>query len=158
MQHVPRSEQILGERKYEAIEAILSDISATSCIVIMHGLSGVLKGKEVDALINDGILPYIYAAGFLSFAGREITFASLSNMVRSLGIVPDDRIITLFLGSGVRSHLIYLYSFYFLLANGIEPTKERIAEIVTSLGMAVDPIALDDVLGFLRRNNEFTHI
>ncbi len=155
---MPRSEQVLGASKYEAIEAILSDICAVSDKIIMRNLSKVLKDKEVDELIRDGIMPYIYAAGFLSFSGRDINQDNLARMIRSIGLIPDGRIIILFLNSGVRSHLIYLYSFYFLLANGVEPSREKIAAVVGSLGMDVDPIALDDVLGFLRRNDEFTHV
>ena len=153
-----KSERIVGERKYEAIEAILRDICAASDRIIMHSLSGVLKDKEVDELIRHGIMPYIYAAGFLSFAGREINHASLASSIRAVGIVPDDRIIALLLGSGVRSHLVYLYSFYFLLANGTAPTEANIAAVVRSIGMAVDRVALDSVLDFLRKNNRFAKI
>ena len=158
LQHMAKCERIVGERKYEAIEAILRDICAASDRIIMHSLSGVLKDAEVDELIRHGIMPYIYAAGFLSFAGREINHASLAGSIRAIGLTPDDRIIALFLGSGVRSHLVYLYSFYFLLANGVVPTREGIAAVVCSLSMAVDPVALDEVLDFLRRNNRFTKI
>ena len=158
MQRASGSERILGERRYEAIEAVLGDICAASGKVIMHSLSSVLKDRDVDELIKRGMMPYIYAAGFLSFAGREINWANLSAMVSSLGILPDGRIISLFIGSGVRSHLIYLYSFYFLLANGIEPSKERISSVVNSLGIAVDPVALGEVIEFLKRNERFTRI
>ena len=158
VRYLPRSEQVLGERKYEAIEAILSDISATSYKLIMHSLSTVVKNREVDELIKHGIMPYIYAAGFLSFAGEEINWENLARVVKTLGLVPNERIIMLFLRSGVRSHLIYLYSFYFLLANGEKPTRERIRYVVEAMGQKVDHSALEDVLDFLRRNNRFTRI
>ncbi|MCL4379695.1 MAG: hypothetical protein M1160_03725 [Candidatus Marsarchaeota archaeon] len=158
MRRIPRSEQVLGVSKYEAIEAILRGVCAVSDKIIMRSLSKVLKDREVDELIRHGMLPYVYAAGFLSFAGRSISRNNMASIVQSIGIIPDARIITLFLNSGVRSHLIYLYSFYFLLANGVEPSRDKIAAAVRSLGIDVDAIALDDVLSFLRRNSEFTHI
>lgn len=155
---MPRSEQLIGRRRYGAIEAILGDICVDSDKIIMHGLSNVLKDREVDDLIRNGIMPYIYAAGFLSFAGREINWENMSKAVSAVGVVPDEQRVNLFLRSGVRSHLIYLYSFYFLLANGENPTEERIAHVVGSMGIAVDHAALEEVLDFLRRDRKFTRI
>jgi ribosomal protein L12E/L44/L45/RPP1/RPP2 len=158
MHYVPRSEQLLGERKYEAIEAILKDISLTSSEMIMHSLSGVLRDRDVVDLLKHGMLPYIYAAGFLSFAGREINEENLAKAISSLGMKPNNRIVTLFLESRVRSHLVYIYSFYFLLANGERATKERIMHVVESLDMKVDHAAMDQVIEFLKRDSRFTRI
>ena len=158
MHYVPRSEQLLGEHRYEALEAILKDISLTSSKMIMHSLSGVLRDRAVVDLLKHGVMSYIYAAGFLSFAGREINEESLSNAVHSLGMVPNKKVIRLFLESRVKSHLVYIYSFYFLLANGERATKQRIAHVAESLGMKADHAAIDQVIEFLKRDSMFTRI
>lgn len=158
MHYAPRSEQLLGEHRYEAIEDILNDISAISSKMLMHSLSGVLRDHDVVDLLKQGIMPYIYAAGFLSFAGREINEENLTNTISSLGMTPSKRIIGLFLESRVRSHLVYVYSFYFLLANGERATKERMVRVAESLGIKADHVAIDQVIDFLKKGSRFTRI
>ena len=134
---------------YEGLGAIVEQVEASSKKIIMLKLMELLNDKNVVANMRNGMMSYIYAAGLLSFSGREISRKSMASVIRSIGIRPDGRMIDLILGAGIRSHLVYVYAFYFLLANGIEPTVKGMMGVASSLGVGGDESTAREIFDFV---------
>ncbi len=145
----PQSAELIGRVTYKGLIAILEAISATSTQIIVQGLSDTLDSKDVKGALNSGILPYLYAAGLLSYAGRDIDKKSVSKVVASLGLKPQNDLIDIVLRTGVKGHLIYVYAFYFLIATGRQTTKENIKKVVEALGVKPDSEDIDYVLKYV---------
>ncbi len=121
-----------------AIKAITKAISVSSSDYMIATLDRLAGDKEIKAHVKDGIMDYLYVAGFLSFAGKEITRPRMEKVLRAVGITPDDKLITLLLRKGIKSHLMYVYSYYFLVAIGAMPTPEKMMAVVGALGRTPD--------------------
>ncbi len=141
---------VMGNSAYKGLMAILEAIGASSNQIIVQGLADMLDSEQIKRYLDRGIMPYVYAAGFLSFSGREINKKNVSKCVAALGETPDEGLIDILLKTKVRSHLVYIYAFYFLLANGKPTTKESMTRVIESLDMKVDGVALVEVLNFLK--------
>ena len=127
-----------GDARYSALKAIVDALAKTSDKYISAALKLLMEDPKIKPLVGEGIMPYIYAAGLLSFSGREITDDSVSRLLKAIGVKPDRRCLDAIMESGVRSHLVYVYSFYFLLASNVDPNEERIMDIVSALGLKPD--------------------
>ena len=134
---------------YEGIGAIVEQMGASSKKLIMLKLMELLSSKDVASTIKSGVMPYIYAAGLLSFAGREINRRNLTGVVKSIGLVPDMKFVGIVSKMEPSSHLIYVYAFYFLLANGIQPTARGIVKVVESLGTRGDEALAREIFDFV---------
>jgi ribosomal protein L12E/L44/L45/RPP1/RPP2 len=143
------SDSTYVQARYATLEAIINSVTSSSAKLIMLELRKVLSDKEVQESLTEGIMPYIYAAGFLSFAGREITKDSLTKTIESVGIKPNIKHIETLGKVGLKSHLIYLYAFYFILANGHMATEKDMEKVVESVGADTDHKNAQDILKFL---------
>ena len=137
------------EAKYSTLNAIINAVTTSSANIIMAELRKLLEDKDIQASLSEGIMPYIYAAGFLSFAGREINASSLSKTVASLGIEPDINYISMLEKLDIKSHLIYLYAFYFVLANGRMASKDDLVRVVEAAGAEPDLKRAEEIIKFL---------
>ncbi len=137
------------EAKYSTLNAIINAVTASSASIIMAELKKILDDKEIQSNLNEGIMPYIYAAGFLSFAGREINASSLSKTVASLGIEPNTDYISMLEKLSLKSHLIYLYAFYFVLANGRMASKDDLVRVVEAVGAEPDLKRAEEIIKFV---------
>ena len=106
-----------GDARYSALKAIIDEITNCSDSYMSMALGVLMQRPEIRKHIDGGVMPYLYAAGLLSFAGREITDESLSKLLKVIGVKPDRKLLDIIMESGVKSHLVYIYSFYFLLSS-----------------------------------------
>ena len=145
-------EQIASEAGYQAEVAIIRAIGSTVEGIMTYGLRRALQDKGLRGALRSGIMSYLFAAGFLSFAGREINRESITAVTKALGLTPNEELIEKVMGVGLRSHLIYVYIYYFLIAIGREPTEDALGAVVKSLGMEPDKIAILETFGFIKGN------
>ena len=62
-------EKIYKEVKDEALKAILETIATTSSKMIREELERALSNEQVVSNVKNNLMPYLYAACLLSFAG-----------------------------------------------------------------------------------------
>ena len=97
-----------------------------------------MESPEIKSNIGKGIVNYVLAAGLLSFAGREIDKKNLTAVVASMGITPDSKMADSLLLTGAKSHLVYLYAYYFLLAGKVPVSEEKMIDVIAALGLKPD--------------------
>jgi ribosomal protein L12E/L44/L45/RPP1/RPP2 len=131
---------------YQTLKAILNAITATCTDILLDQLGNALKKDVATDRDHNKIMPYFYAAGFLSFAGREIDRKNLIDCITSAGMHVDNNLLSIILDSGIKSHLIYVYASYFLLVNGIRPTSDKLLNVIKSLGMQPDEARAEFVI------------
>lgn len=140
--------------KRESLIAIIKAITDTSSKLVTAELEQLLEKPEI---INapKNIMTYMYAAGFLSFSGRELNKENLCNVVKSLGIEPDEDLIEILLSPklDIKGHLIYVYGFYFLLVNGVIPTEDNIIKVVSSVNEKGNKQIASEVREFIAVSN-----
>lgn len=137
-------EMIYKNVKFEALKVIVETTAATSSRLIISEFQQTIQNREIVSNIS-GLMPYLYAAGFLSFAAREINEQNMSDILTSIGIKPNPELIKVVLDIGIKSHLVYVYAFYFLLANGIDTSDDNILNVVKSLGLPPDKSRVAEV-------------
>ncbi len=130
------------------LKAIINTLATSSAEFIVAELQRLL-GEETVMKHLSAIMPYLYAAGFLSYAGREINAESVTKVLKGAGIEADPEIVDLLFKANVKSHLIYIYSYYFLVALGKLGTASEIADVVRSLGLEAEESRIGDVIAFL---------
>ncbi len=135
---------------YLALKALLVSLSDTTQRLMLYGFDSTLKNKEVTGHIKDGIMQYIHVEAFLSFAGREITKENVENVIRSLGMEPDEKLIDLLVRSSPKSHLIYVYAYYLLVAEGSDVTAQNICKVVDAVGIVPDLERVKDIFAFVK--------
>ena len=123
---------------YELLQSIVSAVSSSSYKYILSTFKRLVESPEIKPNIGKGIINYVLAAGLLSFAGREIDKKSLTNVVESLGVAPDSKMADSLLTTGIKSHLVYLYAYYFLLAGRIPVSEQKMMDVVMALGLKPD--------------------
>lgn len=137
------------EVKYTALKAILKAVSSSSLQIVLDQFERAMENSEIRANFQNGIVPYLYVAAFLSFAGREIDSENMTSLLNAVGIAPDQKLIDIMIGSGVESHLIYVYAFYLLLATGRETSETNVMNIVRTLGLEPDAVRVSYVLNLV---------
>ena len=65
-------------------------------------------------------------------------------------MVSDPEVMRLLFKANVRSHLVYIYAYYFLLSLGKIGSEAEIVALVSSLGIEADGSRIKDVLAFLK--------
>ncbi len=136
---------------YSSLSAIIDEILSASKKIMITELDKLLKQKNLGKAMEKGIMSYIYAAGFLSFAGREINKENLTKAMRAIGAQSDPRMIDALLKTGIKSHVIYVYAFYFLVANGKEASEENVRKVVEEFGISEDSKTLEETLAYINR-------
>lgn len=126
------------ETSYAALQAIISAVSSSSSEYILSSFRKLLADQNIAANVGTGILDYMLAAGLLSFAGREIDRKSLSRVVKAVGITPDPKMVDILITTGIKSHLIYLYAYYFLVAGRTPVSEQKMMDVVDALGLKPD--------------------
>ncbi len=126
------------EAVFNTSRVIVDRVSQISARILIDELQELIDYKDVRDNIPNGIMLYVYTAAFLSFSARAINAENISNVVRSIGVKPDQKLIDMLVNNNIRGHLIYVYATYLLLAAGIMPEKETIRKVVESIGEKVD--------------------
>jgi ribosomal protein L12E/L44/L45/RPP1/RPP2 len=135
----------------ETMKAVVSAVFSTSQQLLMSSLDKTMQNKEFLAHLDDGIVRYLYAAAFLSFAGKEINKQNLTDVIASLDQKPNDKYIDILLSTKLRSHLMYVYIYYFLLVNGMTVSEKKLLDTAKLLGIKADRATADEVLKFVQQ-------
>ncbi|MDE1828047.1 MAG: hypothetical protein KGH65_02735 [Candidatus Micrarchaeota archaeon] len=135
---------------YVAFSATVGMVNKITTALLLSELKRALTNPGMADHL-DKISPYLYTAGFLSLAGREITRENLSALVKILGVAPDESIISLILGANVKSHLVYVYAYYFLLSMGKEVNIEQLEAVLAVLGIPADKERAAESIAFLNK-------
>jgi len=135
---------------YVAFSATVGMVNKITTALLLGELKRTLSDPRMAEHL-DKISPYLYTAGFLSLAGREITSESLSKLVKMLGIAPDESIIASILNANVRSHLVYVYAYYFLLSMGKEVDIDKLVAVLGAIGVNPDREIAAESIAFLNR-------
>lgn len=134
---------------FAVLKAVMEAIADTQNRFISAEFMRIVKSPELMGHVDE-VMPYLYAAAYLSFAGREIDEENTGNVLKTVGFTPNKKILQLLEGVNMRSHLIYVYTYYFLLAMGREGTAEEILKLVKALGIEAGEEDLNDTLLFLK--------
>jgi ribosomal protein L12E/L44/L45/RPP1/RPP2 len=124
--------------KYAALRVVVDSLASASAEYISSALKRLLESDEIRAHVKEGIMPYLYAAGLLSFAAKEINEENLTTLIRIIGVEPNEYLIGVLLRTGIRSHLVYIYAFYYLSIGSRAVTAEKMEEVVEALGIQPD--------------------
>lgn len=124
---------------------IVSNISKRSGELIMADLRMILQDSRVAGYL-DKIFPYLYAAGFLAYTGREMSVKSLEGVLGSAGFEADRRIAQAVVDSGVKNNIVYLHALYFLIVMGAEVSMENIRKVLSSIGIEADHDLSDGIM------------
>ena len=117
----------------------------------MTAMGRALENEDFIMHLNDGIVRYLYAAAFLSFAGKEITKENLTNAIISLDVKPNYEFIDIILDTKLKSHLAYVYIYYYLLVNGTAVSEKKLIDTAKSLGIKADRATAAEVLKFVQK-------
>ncbi|MDE1854787.1 MAG: hypothetical protein KGH57_00490 [Candidatus Micrarchaeota archaeon] len=137
------------DASFLAFKAILRSLSDSTQEFLAAEIMRIFQDENVKLHLKEA-MPYIYAAGFLSFSGREINEDNMAKTLRSVGMVSDPEVMRLLFKANVRSHLVYIYAYYFLLSLGKIGSEAEIVALVSSLGIEADESRINDVLAFLK--------
>ncbi len=129
----------------ETLAAIVLGITNNVNRLLLLALDQLMVDNRFRGDI-DGMMPYLYAAGFLALSGQDLTSKRLKDALEAVGEEVDDRKLSLFLSIGIRADLVYLYSAYYLIVMGRQVTKENLKKIVLALGHRVDDESVNRML------------
>ncbi len=132
--------------QYSAAESVVKAVADTCAQLLIAELQKALSNEDVRSHVKDGVMSVLFAAAFLSFAGREITKESLTNVLKVIHLEPNPKMVDLVLGAGIKNHLIYAYAYYFILVNGLDATESEIADVVGVLGLSANLQTIREVV------------
>ncbi len=147
---MPKNELDAEEVLSETIDAIVTALTSTTKVVMIAGFKKFMETDHIREVFAQGLMPYVYAAGFLSFAGREITEDNLTKAINSIGMTPNPAHIEALLKTGITSHLMYIYAYYYLLAVGQEPTITRIINVTKEFGIPPNADRAGEALVYIK--------
>jgi ribosomal protein L12E/L44/L45/RPP1/RPP2 len=129
-----------------ALDVIISAAFNLCLIVMKAGIERVVENKEVSSHLHDGIRPYLHVVGFLDLMGREINEENITKVVVGLGMKPSKEMMGILISAGVPSDLMYINTFYLLLANGKDINEQSIAGVIKALGIEPDHARIKEIL------------
>ncbi|MDE1868839.1 MAG: hypothetical protein KGH60_02635 [Candidatus Micrarchaeota archaeon] len=132
------SDQLKEDVGYSTLRAVVKAATDASVALAMKGFETVFKSDEVRANIDKGIMTYFYAAGILSFCGREINRENITRILEAIDIEPNNVLTDVLLKTGLKSHIVYAYAYYYLLINGKSTTDANIMRVIDALGLEPD--------------------
>lgn len=147
-------QQLHRDIRFTTLQATLKAVTDTSYEIVMNSFSKILDDSDVIANVKNGFMPYIFAAGFLSFAGREISSQNMSGVLGAINIEFNEQFMQIMNRISVKSHLIYVYAYYFLLSNGMVADVQGISKVVSSIGIYPDAKGIEDVISYITLNQK----
>ena len=137
------------ETELAVLKALMSAIAAAERDFISAEFRRIVKTPGILERADE-MMPYLYAAAYVSYAGREITEENIGAVLRAAGFKPDVSLMRLLDNANVKSHLIYIYSYYFLVALGRMGSAEEMTKLAKALDMDADEGRANDVLLFMK--------
>jgi ribosomal protein L12E/L44/L45/RPP1/RPP2 len=131
---------------FTTLASIVMESSESCTKIVLRKLLCLLGNSNIKAHL-DKMFPYLYTAGFLAFAGREINGENISNVLRAIGMTPEEDIEKLLLSTcNIRNDLVYVYACYFLLVMGREMTEENMSKVLRAIEEPRNVAAAKDVM------------
>ncbi|MDE1845992.1 MAG: hypothetical protein KGH53_01785 [Candidatus Micrarchaeota archaeon] len=131
------------------LSATVEMVSRITTALLLSELKRSLGDENIKAHIHDGISSYLYVAGFLSLTGREISRENMINCLQLLKIKPKDELLDAIFKANIKSHLVYVYAYYFLLSVGREITVEDLVQVLKTIGVPEDKVSAAEAIAFL---------
>ncbi len=129
------------------LEKLIGEVTSTSKVVLMRGLTEIVDDPGVQARLSDNrLVPYIYVVGFLSFCARDVTRESISSTLNAMGVNPDPSLLDIIMGAKPKSHLVYLYCAYTLVAMGKGADQAKVMAFAKAFGITPDQEAAREAL------------
>lgn len=129
----------LGQKSMkETLELVVKEGSHAKVLLVLRELQRTLEAKEVHSGINKGILDYIYAVGALAFACKDINVEDVSALLLALRIEPEHQMLEAIRAMHYKNYNIHMNVLYFLTAVGVEPTIEKVVEILRAMEFSPD--------------------
>ncbi len=129
------------------LEKLIGEVTSTSKEVLTRGLGEIVQNGAVQARLSDNrLVPYIYVIGFLSFCARDVNRENVSTTLRAMGIEPDPELLEIVMSAKPKSHLVYLYCAYTLVAMGKGADQAKVMAFAKALGVTPDPDAAREAL------------
>lgn len=136
---------------HTALNAIFASASSSTLVAMESGICKILESKRVSSRLHKGIRPYLHTAGFVDLIGKEINEENLRDIVGALGVKPSKEMIEAVLSTGVKSHVLYINTFYLLLANGKEIDDASMSAVIKALGMKPDHNRIKEVIAICKK-------
>ncbi len=128
---------------------IVSNISKRSSELVLADLNEILSDSAVSAY-TDRIFPYLYAAGFLAYTGRDVTADSIEKVLTSAGFKPERRISEALAATGVKNNIVYFHAFYFMIVMGMEVNADNMRRVLDSIGIKADAALSDSIIALYK--------
>jgi hypothetical protein len=128
-------EEIGSEEKLEDIIKLLAMLMAR---ISIKEVERAFSDKNIEAVPEKQILPYLAAVQTLSFTGKGIDTEGIVKLLKSVAIVPESEYLNYIIGVKFKNSLVYASAIYFLVALGIEPTIEQLLNVIKALDMHPD--------------------
>lgn len=142
--------EAMTEMLFESVYAVVDSLVDTEKAFMQTTFKKLADSKEVRNKLIE-IIPCIYAGALLSLSGREINNETLTAVVSSVGITINTEGASMVSKAWGKSHLLYIYAYYFIVAFGRKNvTKEDMLEVVRSLGTDTDEETAKEALAFIK--------
>ncbi len=146
-------DEVVLETELAVLKALMSAIASSERDFISAEFRRIVQTPGILERADE-MMPYLYAAAYVSYAGREITEENVGTVLRAAGFIPDRSLMRLLENANVKSHLIYIYSYYFLVALGKIGSAEEMTTLAKALDVDADEGRANDVLLFLRSTKQ----
>lgn len=117
---------------------VVKEGSYAKAILLLRELDRTLSTPAVIKNLNRGVLNYIYAAGALAFACRDADVGSISNLLFSVHIQPQQDMLGIIDAMRYKSYMAHMNILYFMMAMGVEPTTEDVVAMLRAMDFKPD--------------------
>lgn len=122
----------------EKLDFITKEGASAEAFLLALELQRGLEDKAVQAHLKDGILNYIIAVGVLVFACKDIDDESVSALLSAIDAAQNTELLRIVRSLHYRTYSIYINSFYFMMALGMEPTLEGVMNVARAMDARPD--------------------
>jgi ribosomal protein L12E/L44/L45/RPP1/RPP2 len=131
---------------FSTLSGIVLESSESATKAVLQKLMCLLNNKNISKHL-DKMFPYLYTAGFLAFAGREINGENISKVLHSVGMKPHEDIEKMLLSTcNIKNCLIDIYACYFLMVMGSEVNEENLLKVLGAIKAPQNKAAAREVM------------
>ncbi len=154
MDQKPEISQKEIEEIKEKLRVAVKSMADSGGEIVLTELSRALDMLDLKEKMEKGLLPYLAAAGFLAFSGRDIDVEGIGRVILALGMVPNTDLLRDMAALKYKNHIVYASALYYLIAIGIEPTPELLVRLVLAIDVHPDAKLARFVIDFYNENNK----
>jgi ribosomal protein L12E/L44/L45/RPP1/RPP2 len=135
----------LVKLRSETLAAIILGMTNNISRLLLLALDQLMVDDRVRGDL-DGMMPYVYTAGFLALSGQDLTKERMETALKTVGVESNKERLSKFLSTNTKADLVYMYAAYYLIVMGTPITKENIENILVVLGHRVDEDSVNKML------------